>query len=224
MLAPRVIHGLECGDGWYDIVESLLDVINAPLNQLRQDKDHLIDKRRTLEDFLLSPSLDEHSMRQLKAAQEKLERNKNRTKAEPEKRIRLIDEDELKQIEARIDQQILTIELIQEELDRQIESAKSTLEALKTEIAEITQKIETFKASGPKIVQVKEKFGELRVYGSSIPDEMRAAVSMASRMSLKTCEECGARGRLVRMGSLYQTLCETHALQFARGRKIEELD
>lgn len=223
MFSSRVINGLECGDGWYDIVESLLEVINAPLNQLRQEKEQLIGQLKKLEDFLLSPKLDEHSMRQLKVAQEKLERAKKNIQAAPDKKIRLVDEDELKQIEARIDQQNLTIEMIQEELAKQTENAKNTLAGLKAELADITQKIEVFKTKGPKIVQVKEKFGELRVYGSSIPDDMRAAISMASRISLKTCEECGSRGRLVRMESLYQTLCETHALQFARGRKIEWL-
>jgi hypothetical protein len=64
-----------------------------------------------------------------------------------------------------------------------------------------------------RAVQVKEKFGTLRVHvteDESLSEETRtfvdAAVREAERASSITCEECGSPGSMVR-GAWWQTLC-----------------
>jgi hypothetical protein len=62
--------------------------------------------------------------------------------------------------------------------------------------------------------QIKEKFGGLRFYTGAISDAMRKRIHEAESESIRTCEDCGAEGKL-RYGSWIQTLCDEHAL----GRK-----
>ena len=59
-----------------------------------------------------------------------------------------------------------------------------------------------------KAAQVKEKFGQLRVYikGSA---EQRAVVDMACDLSVRICEVCGNKGYLC-FEDWVQTLCVTH--------------
>jgi len=63
----------------------------------------------------------------------------------------------------------------------------------------------------PEIVQVKEKFGGLRFYLESYPDEkIRNMIRKAESESFQTCEECGKEGEK-RSGSWIKTLCDEHA-------------
>jgi len=48
----------------------------------------------------------------------------------------------------------------------------------------------------PRAVQVKEKYGEIRVYLSSETDTMTRAIEQAEAESAITCESCGLRGTL----------------------------
>jgi hypothetical protein len=57
--------------------------------------------------------------------------------------------------------------------------------------------------------QVKEKFGTLSFYMDGATDEMYAAVNEAEAESARTCETCGAPGRLRGGGWLY-TACDEH--------------
>ncbi|QAU48842.1 hypothetical protein [Bradyrhizobium guangzhouense] len=64
--------------------------------------------------------------------------------------------------------------------------------------------------------QVKEKFGELRVYwrGEVSPetaDRIMHAISLARARSACTCEECGDEGRLYNKSGFYMTRCSQHA-------------
>ena len=59
-------------------------------------------------------------------------------------------------------------------------------------------------------VQVKEKFGGLRVYTSALSDEGHAAIRDAEERSYKTCETCGRDG-VLRKGGWVLTLCDEHA-------------
>jgi hypothetical protein len=45
-----------------------------------------------------------------------------------------------------------------------------------------------------EIVQVKEKFGGLRVYVDAANEEIYTAIEAASELSIKTCEVCGNPG------------------------------
>lgn len=63
-------------------------------------------------------------------------------------------------------------------------------------------------------MQVKEKFGGLRFYMSSVPselyDEIYGLINEAELKASTTCEECGARGKL-RRGGWIRNLCDAHA-------------
>lgn len=57
--------------------------------------------------------------------------------------------------------------------------------------------------------QIKSKFGELHFFYDGGDDYCHGAVSVAAQISLRTCEQCGAPGRLV-PGSWVSTLCSKH--------------
>lgn len=57
-------------------------------------------------------------------------------------------------------------------------------------------------------IQVKEKFGGLRVYTSDYSDELRAILSKYERQSFSVCEVTGEPGVLCVNGSWYRTLSE----------------
>lgn len=68
----------------------------------------------------------------------------------------------------------------------------------------------------PKILQIKEKFGGLRYYISSCPEEMcdtvRDAVDFAEKKSYETCETCGEPGTGKKSHGWYYTACEKHTI------------
>lgn len=59
-------------------------------------------------------------------------------------------------------------------------------------------------------LQVKEKFGTLRLYTNVVNDESDAIIRRAEERSARECEECGAAG-IPRDGGWVQTLCDAHA-------------
>lgn len=61
-----------------------------------------------------------------------------------------------------------------------------------------------------KIVQVKEKWGGLRIYTDVVHDGLDAKIRDVEKKSFTICEQCGSAGKL-RSGSWYRTLCEEHA-------------
>jgi len=60
-----------------------------------------------------------------------------------------------------------------------------------------------------QICQVKEKFGGLRFYINSAPDEVRALIREAENKSYEICEVCGEPGEM-RHGGWIVTLCDKH--------------
>ena len=61
-----------------------------------------------------------------------------------------------------------------------------------------------------RVAQVKEKFGTLRVYVWSYPEDVESFIREAAAESAKTCEWCGAPGQLDdRTGYWLLTLCES---------------
>lgn len=71
---------------------------------------------------------------------------------------------------------------------------------------------ETAAHAAPQVVaqQVKEKFGGLRFYTSTATtDTQHALIEMAGSLSERTCEECGAPGKLLTDG-WYATRCDAH--------------
>ena|ERR1700690_1659323 len=71
-----------------------------------------------------------------------------------------------------------------------------------------------------KVLQVKEKFGTLRVYVSGADDEIHALISQFAELSATVCEKCGspARTRTVGTHGLLKTLCDR-----CRRRETERL-
>lgn len=79
-------------------------------------------------------------------------------------------------------------------------------------------RIEAARGSGSvEIVQIKKKFGTLRLYwgGKNISKSALArieeAIALAEARSACTCEECGAEGRLYDRSGWYLTRCPLHA-------------
>jgi hypothetical protein len=73
------------------------------------------------------------------------------------------------------------------------------------------------------LVQVKEKFGGLRFYLEDTSAEILQAVFRAERLSLCTCEECGAPGKMYSDGWM-STLCREHAMDKWTNRPSHKAD
>jgi hypothetical protein len=63
--------------------------------------------------------------------------------------------------------------------------------------------------SVPAIRQVKEKFGQLRVYAGALTDEQSALIDVAEAESARTCESCGSPA-VLRTDGWMRTLCDRH--------------
>lgn len=66
-------------------------------------------------------------------------------------------------------------------------------------------------ADRPQIAQIKEKFGDLRVYAHGGSDESDAIVARAEGEATRTCQHCGSRGRVHSVRGWYANVCSTHA-------------
>jgi len=60
-----------------------------------------------------------------------------------------------------------------------------------------------------ELMQVKEKFGGLRMYTNSYSDEVDAILREAEEEASNTCEFCGATEQVSCKGSWLKTLCDT---------------
>ncbi len=60
------------------------------------------------------------------------------------------------------------------------------------------------------IIQVKEKWGGLRIYTDYYDSQLEEVIMRVSQESLTICEQCGAPAGLVKKGTWYLTLCEEH--------------
>ncbi len=84
-------------------------------------------------------------------------------------------------------------------------------------IDKIFDKLEDMQAHGmtvPRIVQVKEKWGGLRVYVDPYIEDFEKFLVEVEKESFTICEVCGKDGQL-RNGGWYRTLCDEHS----EGRK-----
>jgi hypothetical protein len=68
-------------------------------------------------------------------------------------------------------------------------------------------------SSRPLALQVKQKFGGLRLYlvPGTRSDAARALIRTADERSFRTCERCGATGTLRRFETGLMTTCADHA-------------
>lgn len=72
---------------------------------------------------------------------------------------------------------------------------------------------ETFHGMEPvTLTQVKEKFGQLRIYYTGGDQVFRNFVDFAELVSSAMCETCGARGNTKSFGGYLKTVCEEHGV------------
>ena len=60
------------------------------------------------------------------------------------------------------------------------------------------------------IIQVKEKWGGLRIYTDYYDAELEKTIMQVGEESLRICHDCGSAAGLVKKGGWYQTLCDKH--------------
>lgn len=65
-----------------------------------------------------------------------------------------------------------------------------------------------------KIVQIKEKFGQLRYYVDQSDPVIDKIITKYETMSSETCEKCGGPGALIINSYRYKTLCAFHSQSF----------
>jgi hypothetical protein len=73
----------------------------------------------------------------------------------------------------------------------------------------------------PKVAQIKEKFGTLRLYVNSCVEDTNTITNYAELMSCVTCEVCGNLGKTYHMG-WHKTLCEQHAIENYGKENVDE--
>lgn len=82
---------------------------------------------------------------------------------------------------------------------------------------------EDYKEWAPRLSQVKEKYGTLRMYWSTYPDGLDEIEEEAERKSETTCETCGKEGKLRGEGWYYLS-CYEHAKPEDRTDNLEYLE
>jgi hypothetical protein len=87
---------------------------------------------------------------------------------------------------------------------------KATEEGNTEEIQRCKELLEKAEQEVPKICQIKEKFGTLRVYVDNLTPYVDGVIDMAEAMSEVTCEKCGKPGETYTIG-WHKTLCLDHA-------------
>jgi hypothetical protein len=73
----------------------------------------------------------------------------------------------------------------------------------------LEDKYPSYKTGKPsfEIVQIKEKYGSLRIYTNFTNDDIEALIEKYEDLSLKTCEECGRKGSPRNIKGWIRTLC-----------------
>lgn len=90
-------------------------------------------------------------------------------------------------------------------------SYKKAIEEGNTEeIQKYKERLEEAVKEVPRLEQVKEKFGTLRVYVDNFTPYVDGIIDMAEAMSEVTCEQCGKPGKTYTIG-WHKTLCLDHA-------------
>ena len=87
-----------------------------------------------------------------------------------------------------------------------IETGDGWYDLLDTLCEYISVEVKYNKAPPVQFEQVKEKFGGLRVYTTGGNKEIQGAISLASMISYKTCEDCGVPAT-VRTTGWIRNLC-----------------
>jgi hypothetical protein len=70
--------------------------------------------------------------------------------------------------------------------------------------------VEACRSEDAQVMQVKEKFGELRFYVGAASDQLHAFIDACTALSRHTCEICGQRGTLTNDDGWLATRCHQH--------------
>ena len=81
-----------------------------------------------------------------------------------------------------------------------------------TALKKLEELLEYEESHLPVLLQIKEKFGGLRIYATVFKDSQSECISLTEEIASGTCEDCGARGTL-RHGNWLRTLCDTHNME-----------
>jgi hypothetical protein len=79
---------------------------------------------------------------------------------------------------------------------------------LSQKITKILQKMPEEDLELRKVLQIKEKYGSLRVYVSITNDEIEDTIRDSCQKSIETCEICGRPGKMKTKGSFMFVRCE----------------
>lgn len=74
----------------------------------------------------------------------------------------------------------------------------------------------------PSFVQIKEKFGTLRIYTDNINDSVAGAIMVAERLSACICESCGSTGERRSMRGWISTSCRSCAIEKYSEKEVTE--
>lgn len=80
------------------------------------------------------------------------------------------------------------------------------IEACKAEVVQAIKEL-------PSFLQIKEKFGTLRIYAGGASPELQGAIRLAEILSASTCEYCGCKGIKRRLRGWISTLCRNCAVE-----------
>ena len=80
-------------------------------------------------------------------------------------------------------------------------------------INEVFDKLETIKGQ-IKIIQVKEKWGGLRIYTDYANEELDTVIRSAEERSYEICEVSGKPGKLRNCNGWYRVLSDEHGAQY----------
>ena len=144
--------GIECGNGWYTIIDNACRLLQHHVDSSRKQKARTLRWNRMLRQAVNGNTRNLHRYFAKAYGEEKGE----------------------------------------EETKRQI---------LKRDFREVKETIPQL-----QFVQVKEKYGTLRLYTNYVDDYIDGVVNMAESMSAYTCETCGVPGKTTGT-SWYYTLC-----------------
>ncbi len=86
-------------------------------------------------------------------------------------------------------------------------------ENLRERISKCNESYEEACKNVPKICQIKEKFGTIRIYVDNLDDYTSGVIDFAEQMSANTCEFCGDKGSTYAI-RWHKTLCPKHAKEF----------
>ena len=86
-------------------------------------------------------------------------------------------------------------------------------------LIELLDKIQLLVNNNPEyadveILQVKEKYGSLRVYLNYYYKEIEDIISEYEEKSCYICEECGEKGEIRNINNWYTALCDKHYAEY----------